>query len=331
MASAALVRVAKPSASDPRRRRSTTYLAELAEQRRQSPHTVSNYRRDLARLLALAGDAAGWPTCRCTRSGASSPSCTRRACPAARWRARCRPGAASIAGSAQRGAIAANPCDGVRAAEAPRLLPKALSVDQAAALLDAERRRRSRAGRPRSGDVRTVLFVGPAPRRTGGARCRCARRRAARGRGPRPRQAQQDAHRAGRRQGARGAGGLAGGARATGRRGRARPVRQPARRPPESPRDPGAARTPGAARRACRATSIRTCCATPSPRTCCSRPATCARCRKCSATPASPRRRSIRISTSSIWPRFTMRRIRAPKDRRRFRSTGKIDRNSGFN
>ena len=30
------------------------YLAELAEQRRQSPHTVSNYRRDLARLLALA-------------------------------------------------------------------------------------------------------------------------------------------------------------------------------------------------------------------------------------------------------------------------------------
>ena len=30
------------------------YLAELAEQRRQSPHTVSNYRRDLTRLLALA-------------------------------------------------------------------------------------------------------------------------------------------------------------------------------------------------------------------------------------------------------------------------------------
>ena len=33
------------------------YLAELAEQRRQSPHTISNYRRDLMRLLALAGDA----------------------------------------------------------------------------------------------------------------------------------------------------------------------------------------------------------------------------------------------------------------------------------
>ena len=27
------------------------YLAELAEQRRQWPHTISNYRRDLARLL----------------------------------------------------------------------------------------------------------------------------------------------------------------------------------------------------------------------------------------------------------------------------------------
>ena len=32
------------------------YLAELAEQRRQSPHTISNYRRDLTRLMALAGD-----------------------------------------------------------------------------------------------------------------------------------------------------------------------------------------------------------------------------------------------------------------------------------
>ena len=32
------------------------YLAELAEQRRLSPHTVANYRRDLDKLLAAAGN-----------------------------------------------------------------------------------------------------------------------------------------------------------------------------------------------------------------------------------------------------------------------------------
>jgi integrase/recombinase XerC len=65
-------------------------------------------------------------------------------------------------------------------------------------------------------------------------------------------------------------------------------------------------------RRACRRGCIRTCCAIPSPRTCCSPRATCARCRRCSATPVSPRRRSTPTSTFSIWPRSTIRRIRAP-------------------
>mgnify|MGYP001352649913 CR=1 FL=1 len=32
------------------------YLAELAEQRRLSPHTVSNYRRDLDKLIAIAAE-----------------------------------------------------------------------------------------------------------------------------------------------------------------------------------------------------------------------------------------------------------------------------------
>ena len=32
------------------------YLAELADQRRMSPHTVSNYRRDLEKLLKATGD-----------------------------------------------------------------------------------------------------------------------------------------------------------------------------------------------------------------------------------------------------------------------------------
>ena len=32
------------------------WLAELADQRRMSPHTLSNYRRDLGKLLAAAGE-----------------------------------------------------------------------------------------------------------------------------------------------------------------------------------------------------------------------------------------------------------------------------------
>src|SRR4051812_43146570 len=61
-----------------------------------------------------------------------------------------------------------------------------------------------------------------------------------------------------------------------------------------------------------RSTCIRTCCGTRSPRMCCSPRATCARCRRCWATRASPRPRSIRTSTSSISPRSTTRPIRAP-------------------
>src|SRR5260221_8969932 len=64
-------------------------------------------------------------------------------------------------------------------------------------------------------------------------------------------------------------------------------------------------------------TSIRTCCATRSPRTCCNRRATCARCRKCWATRASPRRRSTRTSTSSTSPRSTTPPTRARAARRR--------------
>ena len=36
----------------------TLYLDELAQQRRLSPHTVSNYRRDLEVLVRLIGEAA---------------------------------------------------------------------------------------------------------------------------------------------------------------------------------------------------------------------------------------------------------------------------------
>jgi integrase/recombinase XerC len=63
----------------------------------------------------------------------------------------------------------------------------------------------------------------------------------------------------------------------------------------------------------------------------CNPPAICARCRKCSATPVLPRRRSTRISISSIWPKSTMRRIRGPSARRLLRSTAKNARKSSFN
>jgi hypothetical protein len=68
----------------------------------------------------------------------------------------------------------------------------------------------------------------------------------------------------------------------------------------------GAASWPGWPRRC-----TRTCCAIPLPATCCSPAATCAPCRNCWATPASPPRRSTPGWTSSTWPRPTTRRIRA--------------------
>ena len=113
------------------------YLAELAEQRRQSPHTISNYRRDLTRLLALAGDAglAELQVHQIRRfvaqlhaQGLSGRSLGRML---SAWR-----GYFGWLGLHNR--VQANPCDGVRPPKSPRLLPKALSVDEAAALLAPE-------------------------------------------------------------------------------------------------------------------------------------------------------------------------------------------------
>ena len=110
------------------------YLAELAEQRRQSPHTISNYRRDLTRLLELAGEIrlADLQVHQIRRfvaqlhaRGLSGRSLARML---SAWRG-------FFAWLGLRGAVAANPCEGVRSPKSPRLLPKALSVDEAAALL----------------------------------------------------------------------------------------------------------------------------------------------------------------------------------------------------
>jgi integrase len=56
---------------------------------------------------------------------------------------------------------------------------------------------------------------------------------------------------------------------------------------------------------------IRTCCGIRLPATCCSPVATCAPCRNCWATPASPARRSTPGWTSSTWPAPTTRPTRA--------------------
>ncbi len=113
------------------------YLAGLAEQRRQSPHTISNYRRDLTRLLALAGDASLAElqvhqirrfVAQLHAQGLSGRSLGRML---SAWRG-------YFGWLGQRSLVSANPCDGVRPPKSPRRLPKALSVDEAAALLAPE-------------------------------------------------------------------------------------------------------------------------------------------------------------------------------------------------
>jgi len=111
------------------------YLAELADQRRQSPHTVSNYRRDLKRLLALVGDSDVGSlqvfqirrfVAQLHAQGLSGRSLGRML---SAWRG-------FFAWLGQRQLVAANPCDGIRPPKSHKLLPKALSVDEAAALLE---------------------------------------------------------------------------------------------------------------------------------------------------------------------------------------------------
>jgi len=113
------------------------YLAELAEQRRQSPHTISNYRRDLTRLMALAGDCGPAElqvqqirrfVAQLHAQGLSGRSLGRML---SAWRG-------YFGWLGQHSSLAANPCDGVRPPKSPRRLPNALSVDETAVLLAPE-------------------------------------------------------------------------------------------------------------------------------------------------------------------------------------------------
>ena len=112
------------------------YLAELSDQRRMSPHTISNYRRDLEKLLAAAADTplailqvhhVRRFVAQLHGQGLSGRSLARLL---SAWRG-------FFLWLGERGLVKANPCDGIRPPKSPRLLPKALSVDETARLLEA--------------------------------------------------------------------------------------------------------------------------------------------------------------------------------------------------
>jgi integrase/recombinase XerC len=112
------------------------FLDELAHQRGASAHTVTAYRRDLALLEENAG-TADLPVLQGVQlrrvamrlhGGGLAPRSLARVFSA--WRAYYR-------WLAKRGVISTDPCAGLAAPKRPHVLPKALSIEQAMALLDA--------------------------------------------------------------------------------------------------------------------------------------------------------------------------------------------------
>lgn len=112
------------------------WLAELASQRRQSPHTVAAYRRDLEKLRTQAGETPlnALQAHHIRRfiaqlhGGGLSGRSLARALSA--WR-----GYYHWLG--KRGEVAANPCEGIRPPKSPKLLPAALPVDETMRLLES--------------------------------------------------------------------------------------------------------------------------------------------------------------------------------------------------
>ena len=111
------------------------YLSELSDQRRLSPHTVVNYRRDLDKLLLAAGDTPLDQllvhhirrfVAQMHARGLSGRSLGR---VLSAWRG-------FFAWLGERGLVRANPCEAIKAPKSPRLLPKALSVDETSRLLE---------------------------------------------------------------------------------------------------------------------------------------------------------------------------------------------------
>ncbi|MDB5749279.1 MAG: recombinase XerC [Massilia sp.] len=114
------------------------YLRELATQRQLSGHTVAAYRRDLLELAALAGHD-DWPALTHAdmrrfaarlHAGGQEPRTIARKLSG--WRG-------FYAWLSRQVSLAANPVEGVRAPRRPKTLPKALAVDAAVQLLEANR------------------------------------------------------------------------------------------------------------------------------------------------------------------------------------------------
>lgn len=110
------------------------WLAELSDQRRLAAHTLSNYRRDLGKLLVDLGsvplvEVHGHHVRRFVAQhhgrGLSGRSLARLL---SAWRG-------FFGWLGERGLVRANPCDGIRPPKSPKRLPKALSVDETARLL----------------------------------------------------------------------------------------------------------------------------------------------------------------------------------------------------
>lgn len=122
-----------PDAEDTRR--VEAWLSELLDQKRYSRHTVEAYRRDLHTLQACCArqglDALTELQIRQAlarlRAQGHQPRSLARALAA--WRS-------YFAWRAPQAGLTRNPAQGIRAPKIPRNLPKALSVDQAQALLD---------------------------------------------------------------------------------------------------------------------------------------------------------------------------------------------------
>ena len=117
----------------------SAYLDELAQVRRQSPHTVSNYRRDLKVLSDLMAGLPGQSSVAQLETlqirrfiaqlhgrGLGGRSLARML---SAWRGYFR-------WLVLRGEARSNPVDGVRAPKSPKALPKVLSPDEANRLLD---------------------------------------------------------------------------------------------------------------------------------------------------------------------------------------------------
>ena len=115
------------------------YLDELAQQRRQSPHTVSNYRRDLRVLVGLIAESSENISfsnlqvhhvrrfmAQLHARGLGGRSLARML---SAWRGFYR-------WLGLRGEVSANPVEGVRVPKSPTALPKVLSPDEANRLLD---------------------------------------------------------------------------------------------------------------------------------------------------------------------------------------------------